>query len=38
MRKNKIDSVPDEELQVNQLQKSLEKEKNLPKGMQEETI
>ena len=38
MRKNKIYSVPDEELQVNQLQKSLEKEKNLPKGMQEETI
>ena len=38
MRKNKIDSVPDKELQVNQLQKSLEKEKNLPKGMQEETI
>ena len=38
MIKNKIDSVPDEELQVNQLQKSLEKEKNLPKGMQEETI
>ena len=38
MRKNKIDSVPDEELQVNQLQKSLEKEKNLPKGIQEETI
>ena len=38
MRKNKIDSVPDEELQVNQLQKSLEKEKNLLKGMQEETI
>ena len=38
MRKNKIDSVPDEELQVNQLQKSLEKEKNLPKGMREETI
>ena len=38
MRKNKIYSVPDEELQVNQLQKSLEKEKNLPKGIQEETI
>ena len=38
MRKNKIDSVPDKELQVNQLQKSLEKEKNLPKGIQEETI
>ena len=38
MRKNKIDSVPDKELQVNQLQKSLEKEKNLPKEMQEETI
>ena len=38
MRKNKIYSVPDEELQVNQLQKSLEKEKNLPKGIQEKTI
>ena len=35
MRQYKIDSVPDKELQVKQLQKSLEKERNLPERMQE---
>ena len=36
MTKTKIDSVPDKELQMKQLQTSLEKEKKLVERMQEE--
>ena len=35
MTKTKIDSVPDKEMQIKQLQTSLEKEKKLGKGMQQ---
>ena len=36
MKKTKIDNVPDKELQIKQLQTSLEKEKKLVERMQEE--
>ena len=36
MKKTEIDSVPDKELQIKQLQTSLEKEKKLVERMQEE--
>ena len=36
MTKTKIDSVPDKEMQIKQLQTSLEKEKKLVERMQEE--